>query len=63
VIARVSDKYVKNEREFIVYEAEATDPDHQVVFRTRRTHVLDFVERTAQRAGSGIDSGVKAERI
>lgn len=63
IVARVSDKYVKNEREFIVYEAEATDPDGNVVFRTRRTHVLDFIERSAQRDGEGIDSGVKAERI
>jgi hypothetical protein len=63
VAARISDKYVKNEREFVVYEAEATDPEGNVVFRTRRTHVLDFIERTAQRAGEGIDSGIKAERI
>jgi acyl dehydratase len=63
VRARIADKYVKNEREFVVYEAEATDPDGAVVFRTRRTHVLDFVERSAQRAGEGIDSGIKPERI
>jgi len=63
VVARVCDKYVKNEREFIVYEAVATDPHNDVVFRTRRTHVLDFVERSARRAGEGIDSGIKAERI
>ncbi len=29
----------------------------------RRTHVLDFVERTAPRAGVGLDSGIKAEKI
>jgi hypothetical protein len=63
VSARIADKYVKNEREFVVYEAQATDLEGQVVFRTRRTHVLDFVERTAQRAGEGIDSGIKPERI
>ena len=63
VTAKISDKYIKNEREFIVLEAEATDSAGDVVFRTRRTHVLDFVERTAQRAGAGIDSGIKAERI
>src|SRR5665213_2380170 len=63
VAARISDKYVKNEREFVVYEAEATDPEGSVVFRTRRTHVLDFIERSAQREGEGIDSGIKAERI
>lgn len=63
VSARISDKYVKNEREFIVYESEARDPEGNVVFRTRRTHVLDFIDRSAQRAGEGIDSGIKAERI
>ena len=61
--ARVVDKYVKNEREFVVYEAEATDPEGNLVFRTRRTHVLDFVERSSPREGEGIDSGIKAERI
>ena len=63
VTARIADKYIKNEREFIVYEAEATDPERNVVFRTRRTHVLDFIERSAQREGEGIDSGIKGERI
>jgi len=63
VIARVTDKYLRNEREFIVYEAEATDSDGHVVFRTKRTHVLDFIERTAERTGAGIDSGIKSERI
>jgi hypothetical protein len=63
VVARITEKYVRSEREFIVYEAEATDPDGNVVFRTRRTHVLDFIERTTHRAGEGIDSGIKAERI
>ena len=63
VTARIADKYVKNEREFVVYESEAVDPEGNVVFRTRRTHVLDFVERSADREGTGIDSGIKAERI
>lgn len=61
--AKVVDKYVKNEREFVVFEAEATDSGGRVVFRTRRTHVLDVVERSAPRAGKGVDSGIKAERI
>jgi acyl dehydratase len=63
VTARVSDKYVRKEREFVVYEAEAKDPEGHVVFRTRRTHVLDVIERTAARAGKGMDSGIKAEKI
>ena len=63
VTARVVDKYVKNEREFVVYEAEATGAGGEPVFRTRRTHVLDVVERSAPRVGKGVDSGIKAERI
>ena len=63
VSARISDKYLKNEREFIVYESEARDPEGNVVFRTKRTHVLDFIDRSAQRAGEGIDSDITAERI
>ncbi len=63
IVARVIDKYVRKEREFVVYEAEARDPDDQVVFRTQRTHVLDVLDRTAGREGKGVDSGVKAERI
>jgi hypothetical protein len=63
VICRITDKYVKNDREFIIYTAVATDVKGEVVFRTERTHVLDALERTAPRAGAGIDTGIKAERI
>lgn len=59
----ITDKYVKNEREFIVYEAEAKDAGGNVVFRTTRTHVLDPLGRSAPRAGEGIDTGIKAEKI
>jgi len=63
VTASVVDKYIKKDREFVTYQAEAVDPDGAVVFRTRRTHVLDVVERSAPRAGKGVDSGIKAEKI
>lgn len=63
ITGAIADKYVKNDREFVVYEAQATDPGGDVVFRTRRTHVLDFVERSAPRAGKGIDSGIKPEKL
>lgn len=59
----IVDKYVKNEREFVVYEAEAVDPRGEVVFRTRRTHVLDVIERTVERSGKGVDSGIKPEKL
>jgi len=63
VSGTLAEKYVKNNREFVVYQVQAVDPDNNVVFRTRRTHVLDFVDRTAPRAGVGLDSGIKAEKI
>lgn len=63
VTGRVVDKFVKKDREFVVYEAEGHDADGRLVFRTRRTHVLDFIERDAPREGAGIDSGIKPERI
>jgi len=59
----IIEKYLRNEREYIVYGAEATDAKGQVVFRTERTHVLDVLERSTPRSGEGVDSGIKAERI
>ena len=63
VIATVCEKFERKNREFVTYQADAVDPDGHVVFRTRRTHVLDVIDATAPRAGKGVDSGVKAERI
>lgn len=59
----VVDKYIKKEREFVVYQAEGRNADGELIFRTRRTHVLDFIERTAPREGAGVDSGIKPENI
>jgi hypothetical protein len=63
VTATVVDKYVRKDREFVTYQAEAVDPAGETVFRTRRTHVLDVLERNAPRTGKGVDSGIKAEKI
>ena len=63
VAGSIVEKYIKKDREFVVYEAEGRDAAGNLVFRTRRTHVLDFVERSAPRAGVGIDSGIKPEKI
>jgi acyl dehydratase len=54
---RVTDKWVKREREFVRYEAEGIDEQGRVVFKTRRTHALDYIPRTAPREGVGVDSG------
>ena len=63
VTGSIADKYIRKDREFVVYQAEGRDASGTLIFRTRRTHVLDFVERSAPRAGAGIDSGIKPERI
>jgi len=63
ITASIVDKYVRKEREFIVYQAEAKNPEGEIVFRTRRTHVLDVLERSAERRGKGVDSGIKAEKL
>ena len=63
VTGSIVEKYVKKDREFVVYQSEGKDKDGNLIFRTRRTHVLDFVERSAPRAGAGIDSGIKPEKI
>ena len=63
VTGKIVDKWIKNEREFIKFEAIGHDEAGEKVFSTLRTHVLDMVERSAPREGSGIDSGHKPEKI
>ena len=63
ISGRIAEKYVRKDREFVVYEAEATDESGNVIFRTRRTHVLDALLRSVPRVGTGIDSGIKSEKI
>lgn len=63
VTAWVTNKYVKNDREFVVFAAEATDPEGLTIFRTERTHVLDMLSRSTPRDAAGIDSGIKREQI
>lgn len=63
ITGSIVDKFVKKEREFVVYQAEGKDTEGNLIFRTKRTHVLDLVERSAPREGAGIDSGIKPEKI
>lgn len=63
VSGSIVDKFVRKDREFVVYQAEGHDERGTLIFKTRRTHVLDFIERGAPRAGAGIDSGIKPEKI
>jgi hypothetical protein len=63
VTGLIAEKFVKKDREFVVYQAEGRDQVGNLIFRTKRTHVLDFIERGVPRAGTGIDSGIKPEKI
>jgi hypothetical protein len=58
ITGSVSEKYVKRDREFVTYEATAVDGDGEAVFRTWRTHALDYLTRDRPRAGKGVDSGL-----
>lgn len=63
VSGRIAEKWIARGREYVRFEAVGTDPDGIEVFRTSRTHVLDVVTREAPRAGRGLDSGIKAEKL
>jgi acyl dehydratase len=63
VSGRISKKWIERDREYVSFESTGTDSKGAVVFRTTRTHVLDMVKRTAPRAGRGVDSGIKKEKI
>lgn len=57
VSGRLTEKWIKNDREFVAYESICKDPEGRTVFTTRRAHTLDFIKRTAPKIGEGgIDS-------
>lgn len=60
---KVTNKWVKNDREFVEFEATGEDAAGTLLFRTKRVHALDVIKRMAPRDGVGLDSGKKAERI
>jgi len=62
VTGQVVDKFTKREREYFTIEAECVDEDGLKIFRTRRTHLLDVISRTAPREGLGLDSGIPKEQ-
>ena len=51
ITGRIVDKWIKRDREYVKYEAEGTAADGEVIFQTRRTHVLDYIKRSAPRDG------------
>lgn len=63
VAGYVSDKWIKNDREFVEYTATGTNQNGELLFRSSRVHALDVITRSAPRDGVGVDSGKKAEKI
>lgn len=57
----ISDKYIRRHREYVTYQATGIDDDDQIVFRTWRTHALDFITRDRPRSGKGVDSGLLSD--
>jgi hypothetical protein len=54
---RISNKWIKRDREFVEYEATCYDPAGTKIFHTRRAHALDYLTRDVPKAATGIDSG------
>ena len=63
VSGKIVDKWIKNDREFVQYEAIGKDEDGVLLFTTQRVHVLDVIKRNVPRQGDGVDSGIKREQI
>lgn len=59
ITGEITDKWIKRDREFVMYRCEATRVDDGVrIFATKRAHVLDYITRDAPREGEGVDSGL-----
>jgi hypothetical protein len=62
ITARIADKWIKRNREYVVYEAEGRlKDDGELLFRTRRGHALDFITIDKPREGVGLDSAMFPE--
>lgn len=49
ITGKITNKWIKSEKEFVEYSVTAVDEDGLEIFRTRRVHVLDAIPRTAPR--------------
>ncbi len=49
---KITNKWIKNDKEFVEYRVTCVDEDGLEIFRTRRVHVLDALPRTAPRNAS-----------
>jgi hypothetical protein len=49
---KLTNKWIKKEKEFVEYQVTCIDEDGLEIFRTRRVHVLDAIPRTAPREAS-----------
>jgi len=64
VTAKVTNKWVnQKQREFVEYEAECRDEGGTLIYRTRRSHALDFLPRTAPKTGVGVEGASMKDRL
>jgi acyl dehydratase len=63
ISGKISDKYIKRDREFVRWDTFAHDENGGLVFTASRVQAMDVIKRTAPREGVGIDGGIKPERI
>ncbi len=46
---KITNKWIKKEKEFVEYQVKCVDEDGLEIFRSRRVHVLDVIPRTVPR--------------
>ena len=63
ITGKISNKYVKRNREFVRWDTFAYDEEDELVFSASRVQCLDVIERSAPREGKGLDGGPKPEKI
>jgi hypothetical protein len=63
ISGKISDKYIKREREFVRWDTFAYDEEGDLVFTASRVQAMDVIKRSAPREGVGIDGGIKPEKI
>jgi hypothetical protein len=51
--AHISEKWIRNDREFVAYEGTCKDASGTLMFNTRRAHVLDYIKRTVPKIAEG----------
>ena len=63
ISGKISEKYIKRNREFVRWDTFAHDENGELVWTASRVQCMDVITRDAPREGVGIDGGPKPERI